>query len=370
MKTKKIIVKKVSKKDETLVKEPEKKEGDVKKITLQKINGAIVKPVPKLKKEEKPFLGSDMFENMYSNIGIIAPRNSGKSSLLYNILEKSADADTNVVAFCSSLNQDQIWIQIQNMCRKKGISFQGYESMKEDGVDLITCLTKYLQRLARDGIFEDERDVPENEKDYEDSFGNTKKQPYEDSYISESRDEYDYDDYEDDGYEDGRFKGGRGHDYDYHDEFEHKEPVKKNKNEVDFHFKIHSNSSRMKKKEYKTPFGIVIFDDNSRELRSPSLMTFLKACRHARCACIFLSQSVNDLAPSSLNQLDYLITFKGIPEPKIIHIHTQLSLTLPFDKFQKIYHNATNEKYNFLLVDKNNHIFRKNFNMKYNLYES
>lgn len=107
---------------------------------------------------------------------------------------------------------------------------------------------------------------------------------------------------------------------------------------------------------------IVVIDDMSYEMKNPALATFLKNGRHYRIRTILSSQYYNDLAKNIRAQIEYFILFGGVSNDKLEEIHMNADISIPYEEFKEAYDNATNQKYNFLFVDKNRDELRHNFN--------
>jgi|GEM_PF-2388479 len=120
------------------------------------------------------------------------------------------------------------------------------------------------------------------------------------------------------------------------------------------------------KKEKKiAPEVLFIFDDLSRQLRSPTLAYLLKMHRHIKSKCIISSQYPNDLEPESLQQMDFVLLFKGHPAGKIEKLWADCDLATGLPLFKQLYAHATKNKYNFLFISTRDETFRKNFNKQY-----
>lgn len=134
----------------------------------------------------------------------------------------------------------------------------------------------------------------------------------------------------------------------------------------DYPFKEIQDRHRKKKKPQKiAPEIFFIFDDLSKELQSAWVSKLLKENRHHKSKVIISSQWLNDLRPEARKQLDVVLLFGGHVEDKLIQIYQDLDLSIPLDKFFKIYKHATADKYNFLYIDAVNEIYRKNFHKQY-----
>jgi hypothetical protein len=82
---------------------------------------------------------------------------------------------------------------------------------------------------------------------------------------------------------------------------------------------------------------------------------------------VLSTQYVHDVPPECIKQCDYVLVFKGQPEEKLKKIYTDTDLSVPFDVFQQIYKNATEDKYSFLYIDVRKELFRRNFNYQYDI---
>ena len=93
----------------------------------------------------------------------------------------------------------------------------------------------------------------------------------------------------------------------------------------------------------------------------------MKIQRHFSSKIILSSQSYIDTDPKiRKGNLDYLLLFKGIPEKVLSFIYEEQAITMPIEMFEKIYLDATEEKYHFLYIDRNGE-YRKDFNKIYEI---
>jgi hypothetical protein len=108
-----------------------------------KINDEKVGPIPmKGQGEKRPVKGADLFSEPYGNIFLCARKQSGKTSVIYKIIQKCASRDTKILAFVATLNKDSSWQMIKELCISRGIYFEGYTSLKEDGIDQLDLFVK------------------------------------------------------------------------------------------------------------------------------------------------------------------------------------------------------------------------------------
>ena len=116
-------------------------------VSIKKINNEIIVPVKKIKSQDKrPIKGESICNELYSQIFLVAKKNSGKSTVLHNILNKFADKKTQIIAFCSTMYQDDIWKSIRIMCKKNDFMFTGYSSIinPDDGTNNLRTILEEI----------------------------------------------------------------------------------------------------------------------------------------------------------------------------------------------------------------------------------
>ena len=116
-------------------------------VATTRINNKHVKAIPidESKKDKRQAKGWQVIPECYANIALIAKKKSGKTSVIFQLIKECAGRDTNIIAFVSTLLKDEGWMHIKEYCENRGISFVGYTSLKEDGVDQLAELVKHLQ---------------------------------------------------------------------------------------------------------------------------------------------------------------------------------------------------------------------------------
>lgn len=279
-------------------------------VRIKKINNKEVKPIPKLNGEDnRPILGAELIPQAFCNIFISAAKFSGKTTALFKILQECTGKNTKIIAFVSTLYNDDSWIYIQKYFKAKGIEFEGHTSIKEDGVDLLNELVQDLEDEAR----EREEEKEEEQDEHQRKIGGFKK-AFEQA---------------------------------------NKEP----------------ESPKPRKPKYLAADLIIVLDDISNELKSKSLVTLLKKHRHYKTKTIISSQYYLDLLPESRNQIDYFLLFKGQTDKKLETIYRDAQLVIPYELFIKLYENAINKQYGFLYINKQLQEFRKGFSEKYEIPE-
>lgn len=280
-------------------------------IRLHKINNEKVTPVKYIDEsqiDKRPLKGEALFTEIYANIFIVAKKKSGKTTVINKIVKGCTTTDTTVLVFSATAQKDIEHLNIKKYCKDKGIPYQAYTSMDEDGVNILDTLILKLQQDAEDEQASDDEE--------EDSHP-----PKKDTLIL----------------------------FESSDEEDDKDLPKKRKN------------------KYKSPEYLIIFDDLSNELKSKILTKFLKMNRHWRAKVIVSTQYPNDLLPESIKQMDYALIFKGEHDEKLLKLHKDLDLAIKFDVFKKIYLHATQDKYHFLYVDVRNEMYRRDFTHVYDI---
>ncbi len=98
------------------------------------------------------------------------------------------------------------------------------------------------------------------------------------------------------------------------------------------------------------PEYIFVFDDMSSMLRNKDIGTLIKYHRHFKTKIILSSQYPNDLAPESRKQTNIFLLFAGHSEDQLLELSKNMDLSIPFELFVQLYHNATSKPYSFLSV--------------------
>ena len=275
-------------------------------ILLETINHEKVSPIPMFgggPVDNRPVKGANLFPEIYSNIFICSKKKTGKTSVIFKILKDCIGRDTNIIVFCSTLHKDNSYKSMRKYFEEKGNNFIGYTSFKEDGVDQLFELVKHLQDKAEQEEEEEDKEVPIVKPTIKLNFGDP-------------------------------------------EEAEGK-PKKK------------------KKEKFRAPEYIIVCDDISGELKNPALESLLKANRHYKMKVVIASQWPNDLLPSQIKQMDYILLFRGHPIEKLQKIYKDADISIPFSAFYKMYKTCTSIPYGFLYIDTNQEKFRQCFNRQF-----
>ena len=133
-------------------------------ITVKKINKEKVCPViPAPEQSGLKVKGCELFSNPYPNIFLCARKRSGKTSTIFHILKKCMLPTTTLIIFCSTVNKDQTYKEIRKYFERKGNDVITYTSTKEDGVDQLQVLLKYLEEGSEDSDSDSDDYKPKKE---------------------------------------------------------------------------------------------------------------------------------------------------------------------------------------------------------------
>ena len=106
-------------------------------IKTKKINDFRISKIKLPALSEKKIRGGDLLP-IYSNTFICAKKNSGKTTVIFNILKKCVDKDTIVDLFVSTIEKDRSWLQIVDYLKNKGVTVnQSMSTVGPNGDDLI-----------------------------------------------------------------------------------------------------------------------------------------------------------------------------------------------------------------------------------------
>lgn len=109
-----------------------------------------IKPI-EVKKSDKRH--TDAFDNLYPNILLIAKKNSGKTTVIYNLIEsiiskyKETKEPLRFIFFCGQAHQDPGYSAIFNLLESNKIDFVIETSFKdEDDNDQLKALVNHLKK--------------------------------------------------------------------------------------------------------------------------------------------------------------------------------------------------------------------------------
>lgn len=295
-----------------------------------KVSDKKVVPI-RVEKDPRPIKGSDWFEKCFANIALIAQTKSGKTTVISNIMKHCGGSKTKYLIISSTLHSDVSWETILGRI-PEDMQFSYDQLITDEGEDVIA---EFLHENLK--AKEEPRDEPMEVK--------------QTPVMSNVRPSNSL--------------------------FSSLVPAPTTINRVETQeVKLEQSSTQGKqpeeskpKKERKSkllyPDWIVVLDDLGKSMHSNlALGQLLRTNRHLKAMVIMAGQTLNDLNPSQISQLDYTILFRNIPEKKLKEAYEKLSLYLPYEKFIQLYDDATSLKFGFLYITRDGE-FRKSFTDKY-----
>jgi hypothetical protein len=271
-------------------------------IKLKTINNVIVKQIKKRVEDTKPVRGGEIVP-MDVNVCSVSATAGGKTTVTKNILEAIVTKNTKIIAFVSTIFNDDNWIAIREWAAEKEIDFEAHTSIQENGVNI---LKKYVEHFKEEAK---EREKKRLLKQFENIM--PKKQI-----------------------------GGYRFDKPVHEEEEEKP----------------------KKRKFQDRKYIMIFDDVADETRGIEFTTLLKRARHMKVTVLVNVQDLKDITKASRKQVRVWLLFRYLDEERLRDVYGSIGSPLSFDQFEEVYKFATAEPYNFLYIAPNTQDYRKNFN--------
>lgn len=265
-------------------------------IEIEPIKTKALPPLNRIK-------GGSLFGKLYTNALLLAPKNSGKTTIIMNIIKHCVNRNTSLIFFVATHNKDDSYEAIFKHLDDNGINYTTYDDIIEDGVNVLNELLN--QMLAH--VDDDKKPKPKPMIHTMEGLGR-----------------------------------------------------------VQLFQPIEQPKKRVKK---IAPRFCFVFDDMASQCRNMALTRLLKIHRHLKASVFISVQSISDLTPSAILQIDVAILFRGLRNniKKLEHIYTNLDIQhISFEEFLRIYREATENPYNFLWVSKNGE-FRRNFNYRFNL---
>jgi hypothetical protein len=285
-------------------------------IKLKTINDAKISKVKTVDVKNVEIKGYDYFTEPYANIFLLAKKKSGKTTLIYNILKNcSLKNYTKVIIICSTVNKDATYEKIKQLCDKNFINNEYYDDIiNDDGENVIEEFIRNQKQNSRTEKSDDNKDLQGGA--IKSNFIKFTSMNIIKPTNSEAKIEEDQ--------------------------------------EVEEDQKV--DPKNILAAEY-----IIIIDDLGAETRNKAITQLLKTNRHYKCKVLISSQNLEDLTPSAIRNLDYLLLFGGLPTDKLQKIKEQLLLDIDYEKLVQIYKIITSKKYNFLYIDIRNELLRQNF---------
>lgn len=300
-------------------------------MKTKKINDFVVK-IPSSSKKgfgNKIIVGKDLFEEPYANIICVARKKSGKTTVIYNILDQCCGPNTKVIVFCNSVFSDKIWLDdIPKLLKKKNVYYEPHTSLYDEGNNYLEELKQYLQEDARvqqlqklSNAREQSQQAPAKQKDPR-----------------------------------GKIRGLGGN-------ITKKIVALDGKNDALDNNEPKAQLLERAKNKKIAPEYIIIFDDINNEIKDKMIGSMMRFNRHFKAKIILSSQALVDIDKNARAQADYILVWKNQDPINIERIYLDSGHHIPLEEFAKIYYDITTEpnQRNFLYIDKVNVKLRKNF---------
>lgn len=293
-------------------------------MKIEFINNVKIKPVITNQDgwNSKTVRGYDYYTNPYSNVCLLARKNSGKSTVIYRALEQCVAKGTNVFIFSPTVHMDATYKKMIAMLKKKKCNVIAKEHFIENGVDLIQEILAVINN-KEDEEMDEKTELPTPPLL---NFG------------------------------DPRFQ----------------EVNRCSNGECTLVPRSIKKEKKVKKKSQRgkliTPESIFVFDDLSSVLRHKSISQLMTKNRHYKLKTFLACHSVNNLDKMALSCIDVFHVFANVSNEKIEELREKVNITFKNDskkkdsKLQQIYDMATAGRYNFLYIDRINDCYRRNFN--------
>jgi len=268
----------------------------IKKITA---NIEVLKPLV----TDKLPLGYKYINHAYPNILLLAKKNSGKTNIIYNLLKRCANASTEVIIFCPTVDLDSTYKMIIDYLDSKNIPHQQFKNLD----NLETLLLSYDPKNKLIDVKDDSEDDSEEE-------------PFTPT--------------------------------DCLSQIEVKEKPTKEKKRP------------LPKSKFIVPEHIFIFDDLKEKMRNKVFNELIATNRHYNAKVIISTHSITDLLPGARSCLDVMCLFPKIPIDSLYKLFEDVELSTDHNEVIDLYKQATEHDHNFLYVDIRRELYSFNFDKK------
>jgi hypothetical protein len=113
------------------------------------VNNYKVKPVDIPTVSTDNILGHQLFPSIFPNIFLCAKKKSGKTSVIFNIVEQCIDERTKVFLFSPTCDRDPTYVALQVRLRERGVPCITHDSILRGGESLIDVILHELRALDR-----------------------------------------------------------------------------------------------------------------------------------------------------------------------------------------------------------------------------
>ena len=265
---------------------------------FQKVNDIIIKPLDNNNKDNRPFKHAEIFNAPHFATFLCGKRGSGKTTVLYNILNMMISKETKLLlVFSGTHTTDPIMKKIKLYCKQNKINAKYYDKIKTIEQEITT-------RGQEKAIIKDRINI----------FWNFLKRQYENETEAESSDD-------------------------------------EEKIITSNHIKV--KERKPSKLKYRVSDYTVIIDDMSNDLKfNQELSDFIKLARHYKVSIIILSQRWTDCIPSIRDNLNTILILKNTPRKALEEIYKKINIKLTYKEFTEIYEEIINSsEHPFMYID-------------------
>lgn len=114
-------------------------------MKILQINDIEVKPIRYDNENQLPVKGANLFETCYANIFVLAKKRSGKTTVIYRMVQKCIDKNTKVFIFCSTVHKDPAYKKMLDFFERRHIEYDIFTSLQEDGVNVLSHIMNELK---------------------------------------------------------------------------------------------------------------------------------------------------------------------------------------------------------------------------------
>lgn len=280
-------------------------------LKIKKLSNVAIEPIPLKKVPENRILGFEYLPEIYSNVLMLARKQSGKTTIVANLLKHCIDNRTKVFFFVGTINLDASYKEIMRDLDERGVTYEKFtdivETVQEGKKKVrVDTLQNILNKIRK----------PDGES----------KKPAEIDRLA-------------------RFQ------------------LVSCSDDLEFTVKV-------KKPKKVAPEYLFVFDDISSELeKNETFQTFVKQNRHYKAKVLICTQDITDITTDARRMIDNWLILGSHPESKLRIIYNYINPPCEFEDFKKLYSYCTAKPYGILHVMSNTekNPFRLNFNTEISL---
>lgn len=320
--------------------------------------------VPRIKREKGLVRGADWFPTKYPNMYFCSLKGSGKSVALTNAMWHCIGKNTKVIICSPTVNIDQTYISTVAKLTRNGHQVEVFGGINDDGTNVIREFLEEQKRREDDDPEDDEPIVGFADHRGDITVNPPKKSARDMLYTvlpTYQRDK-----------NKTPISSGPSALTTVHTKIVRTKPLdsdvtQSSSSQINISNNISNNIPDEKKQKVITPDWIFIIDDCGDEARNKYLQQLMKTNRHYKAMILIASQHLNDLAPASIKQLQYIFLFARFSFDKLNELYKSLQLSIDFEKFVQLYNDATSVPYGFLYIGRepSGDKFRKGFTEQY-----